>query len=85
MSSDKWQASDSDARFAMLLALLEAKDKPAPARSTIKSPAGGDAVSIERAGPVTRFAVDERQMPGLAEWLAAQLPGLVSRFEQERG
>ena len=84
MSSDKWLAADSDARFAMLLSLLEAKDKPRPAKSTIRGGAGQDAVTIERAGPVTRFAVDERQVPGLAEWLARELPGLVTRYEQER-
>ena len=85
ISSDRWLSADSDARFALLLSLLEAKEKPAPARSVIKGAAGQDAVSIERAGTVTRFSVDERQVPGLAEWLAREMPGLLQRFEQGRG
>ena len=84
MSSDKWLSADSDGRFAMLLSLLEAKEKPVPVKSTIKGAAGRDAVAIERAGTVTRFSVDDRQAPGFAEWLAAELPSLVARFEKER-
>ncbi|WP_246723758.1 plasmid partitioning protein RepB [Rhizobium sp. ARZ01] len=84
MSSDKWLGADSDARFAMLLSLLEAKEKPATAKSTIKGEAGQDAVTIERAGAVTRFAVDERLSPGFAEWLACEMPALVARFEKVR-
>lgn len=85
MSSEKWLAADSDARFSMLLSLLDAKEKPVSARSIIKGGAGQEAVAIERTGQVTRFAVDERQNPGFAEWLARELPSLVTRFEQERG
>lgn len=85
MSSEKWLSADSDLRFSMLLALLEAKEKPAPARSSVKGGAGQDAVLIERAGQVTRFSIDERQAPGLAEWLAGEMTALVARFEQGRG
>lgn len=85
ISSDRWVRTDSDGRFALLLSLLEAKEKPVPARSVIKGSAGQDAVAIERAGTVTRFSVDERQVPGLAEWLAREMPNLLQRFEQERG
>ncbi|MFD1329024.1 plasmid partitioning protein RepB [Mycoplana ramosa] len=84
MSSDKWLSADSDARFAMLLSLLEAKEKPASSRSAIKDGAGREAVVIERTGTVTRFAIDDRRSPGLAEWLATELPALVTRFERDR-
>lgn len=82
MSSDKWLAADSDTRFALLLSLLEAKEKPPVVRSAIKGAAGQAAVTIERAGTVTRFSVDERQAPGFAEWLASELPALVAQFER---
>ncbi|WP_246753061.1 plasmid partitioning protein RepB [Sinorhizobium sp. BG8] len=83
MSSEKWQAADSDSRFAMLLAVLESKEKVPAAKSVVKASSGRDAVSIERNGTVTRFAIDDRNVKGLADWLAAKLPELVARFEQD--
>lgn len=84
MSSDKWASANSDTRFTMLLSLLEAREKPADEKKTIQSPTGQHAVTIERAGTVTRFAIDERHVPGLADWLASEMPALLARFTEGR-
>ncbi|MDX3924642.1 MAG: plasmid partitioning protein RepB [Shinella sp.] len=83
MSSDKWKAADSDARFSLLLALLEAKEKQKVERGQIEVASGRTAVSVERSGDITKLTIDDRAAPGLGEWLAAQLPLLVKTFESE--
>jgi ParB family chromosome partitioning protein len=74
------QALGSDRRFAAVIAAIRAAPATASPAGQALLDARGTAIGrIERAGPLVRIVFDERLVPGIGAFLAAELPSLLAR------
>lgn len=83
VSSERFRAVDSDARFAMLFNRLARKPKAEAAATEIRD---GSGRVFARLGNLTRTPrLELTATPdGFAEFLGEELPGLLERFEQRQ-
>lgn len=77
--SSTWQSSNSDQRFALVLAALDHVLKREPDVTEV-SVAGGTTIVAKRSGVTTQIAIPDNRLPGLSAWLLQRLPELVEEF-----
>jgi ParB family transcriptional regulator, chromosome partitioning protein len=79
VQSTTWQSSNSDQKFALVLAALDQVMKREPQVVEV-SVAGGNTIVARRSGIVTQIAIPDNRLPGLSAWLLQRLPELVEEF-----
>ena len=82
LSSDKFQAADSDARFAMVFAAVTARFKPAPKATNWTASDGKKVAKIQRSADRFVLALDEKTAPAFGEFVLSRLPELYEAFQQ---
>jgi len=83
ITSQRFKAVDSDARFALLFNRLARRPKPQPA-SEIRDAGGKVFARLGNLAKTPRLELVSAPK-GFAEFLGEELPALLERFEQQRG
>jgi len=82
ITSQRFKAVDSDARFALLFNRLARKPRPQPA-SEIRDASGKVFARLGNLAKTPRLELTSAPA-GFAEFLGAELPALLEKFEQQR-
>lgn len=82
LASDKFQAADSDARFAMVFAAINTRPKLSPKATSWTANDGKKVAKIQRSADRFVLALDEKTAPAFGEFVLSRLAELYDAFQR---